>query len=116
VAQIKPARRRVPIIDYHDHVLADVHETTLTSLAAAHGNSLADLATTKVKVLLDRPELAAAVSAFATVAPTASLRDARTAMGTVQGANDVFVTAGGGRQEAVVGWLTNTDLAQFSAF
>jgi len=44
---------------------------------------------------------------FATVKPDATLADAQTAMESVKDCEDVFVTSQGGRQDEVVGWITD---------
>lgn len=62
--------------------------------------------------LLKVPELAKEIQAIAVVGPDDVLGTARARMAGVEGCWDVFVTQGGGRKGAVVGWLTNTDLAK----
>lgn len=113
VSLLGPGRRRIPILDSKDAVIYVVHEATLTAFAAAAGKQLSQL-TEKMSDLLARSELAKAVQAIAVVPPTAVLEEARARMKAVEGCNDVFVTSGGQRQDPVVGWLTNTDLAQAS--
>lgn len=49
---------------------------------------------------------------FATVPDTASVAEARAALAAVPGAKDVFVTEDGTAKGAVLGWLTNSDLAR----
>ena len=44
---------------------------------------------------------------FATIKPDASLADAKAAMESVKDCEDVFVTSQGGRQDAVLGWITD---------
>jgi hypothetical protein len=44
---------------------------------------------------------------FATIKPNASLADAQIAMENVADCEDVFVTAQGGRQDEVLGWITD---------
>lgn len=44
---------------------------------------------------------------FATIKPDATLADAQTAMESVKDSEDVFVTSQGGRQDDVVGWITD---------
>jgi hypothetical protein len=51
------------------------------------------------------------VEAIAFVGSGAVVADARAAMRSVEGCNDVFVTASGKKEDPVIGWLTNTDLA-----
>jgi hypothetical protein len=49
---------------------------------------------------------------FAVVSERASLADAKHAMLSVAGCQDVFVTANGIRSEPVLGWITNVDIAR----
>ena len=49
---------------------------------------------------------------FVVVKRQSSLAEAKSAMLTRPGCSDVFVTAGGGRNEPVQGWLTNVDIAR----
>ena len=51
-------------------------------------------------------------TSFAAVGPTARLRDVNAIMAASPSIQDVFVTANGQRDERIVGWITNTMLAQ----
>jgi hypothetical protein len=64
--------------------------------------------------LLAEPELQAMVTKIAIVARNSTLADAKAAMASVEGCQDVFVTSTGQRNEAVVGWITNVDIANHS--
>ena len=93
---------RIPILDPAGALVYVVHDSTI--------NSAAPNPTTQK--IVDLPDDAKkAITAVGTVGPNALLRDARAAMTAVEGCNDVFVTEGGKRTDAVVGWITNTDLA-----
>jgi hypothetical protein len=61
--------------------------------------------------LLAKPEFRSQVEAIAYVGPDADLAQARAAMRSVTGCNDVFVTKQGQPSDPVIGWLTNTQLA-----
>lgn len=110
LAKMTPDRQRVPIFTVSQAVAYVVHRSTLDSFAAAVGKQ-PDQLTEKISDLQTKPELASAISALAFVTATGVLADARSAMAAVPGCNDVFVTASGKQTDAVIGWLTNTDLA-----
>jgi hypothetical protein len=104
------AGQRVPIFNANGGVVYVVHKSSIDAFAG----TLAEGDTTAGKTMADLrlvPRLKAAVEAIATVPPNGVLADARAAMRSVSGCNDVFVTTDGGRDSQVVGWLTNTLLA-----
>jgi len=114
-AKMAPGRARVPILNDRDAVVYVVHESTLTKFAAsATPPKQVSQLTEKMSDLLNDPDLAAAVKAIAVVGPDANLAAARAAMKAVEHCNDVFVTSRGRRDDPVLGWLTNTDLAAIS--
>jgi hypothetical protein len=51
-------------------------------------------------------------SSFAAVGPAARLRDVKAIMASSHEVQDVFVTATGNREDPIIGWVTNTMLAQ----
>jgi len=101
---------RLPILDDADAVLYVVHRSTITAFADAVAKDPGTLTETMAD-LLGRADLKKAVEAIGFVRPDAVVAEARAAMRSVQGCNDVFVTVHGKPQDPVVGWLTNTDLA-----
>jgi hypothetical protein len=107
-------RRRVPILGASGEALYLVHDSTLNQFASSLSKDPADSSafTETMGDLLAVPELRSLVEAFAFVDQDAVVADARAAMRLVEQANDVFVTATGQRTEPVLGWLTNTDLAE----
>jgi hypothetical protein len=63
--------------------------------------------------VLEQPEMKQLFeSSFAVVPKNASLAEAKAAMETKADCRDVFVTENGRRDEAVLGWLTNVDIAR----
>lgn len=96
------SRHRIPILHPSGAVVHVVHDSTINAFAPAP-------AAEKVSDLPS--ELRQAVDALGFVGPSAVVKDARAAMSAVPGCNDVFVTESGKREDPIVGWLTNTDLA-----
>lgn len=103
---------RIPILDASGAVLYVVHKATIDSFASSLQTPRDPAALTETMgVLLDNPDLKKLVEAIGFVGPTAVVEEARTAMRSVEGCNDVFVTTSGNKDGPVIGWLTNTDLA-----
>lgn len=105
------ALRRMPILKSDGCVAHVMHESTISLFAAHKNKQPSEFTTETVADLLAVQELAALVNAIGFVASDADLGDARAAMRSVKGCNDVFVTQRGRSEEAVIGWLTNTELA-----
>jgi hypothetical protein len=109
---------RVPIFAPGDVVRYIVHESLLNKFIAetAKTNPGFDLAALTLSDFLAHPvgdqTLKDWVSSKAFVKADATLADARDAMLTVKGCQDVFVTQSGKPDEAVIGWLTNTDITR----
>jgi hypothetical protein len=106
-------RHRIPILNDSGAVLYVVHESTIAAFADTVKKDPADPTqlTETIADLLQHDVFRKAVEAIGFVGPDAVLADARTAMRSVEGCNDVFVTTSGRRGDAIIGWLTNTDLA-----
>ena len=104
---------RIPILGDSGQVLYIVHRVIIDQFAGSLSKDPSDAAafSETLGALLAVAELKALVEAYAFVAQDDVLSDARAAMRAVEGANDVFVTASGQRSEAIIGWLTNTDMA-----
>lgn len=106
-------RGRIPILTDKQVALYVVHEPDIDKYAQAKGTSASTLtpADTLAQLLAD-PATVSAVSNFVTVPATATLGDARSALGKAMDAKDVFVTDTGQKSGVVLGWLTNSDLAR----
>ncbi|WP_426594996.1 hypothetical protein ACPPVS_05345 [Cellulomonas sp. McL0617] len=105
---------RVPIFSADKKALFVVHEPDIDKYAQVKGVTAAALATvdTMQALCAQSPDLNTAVTSFGTVLPTATIADARTALRSVVGAKDLFVTENGKADGTVVGWITNSDLAR----
>ncbi|HJQ34097.1 MAG TPA: TIR domain-containing protein [Pyrinomonadaceae bacterium] len=104
---------RIPLFSAEAHPLYIIHRSMIDKflvqrmLAGVTPNdvTLADL-------LADREMTKVFEETFVAVRRQASLAEARDAMVARPGCNDVFVTEDGGRDEPVIGWLTNVDLVK----
>ncbi len=103
--------RRIPILSSAGAVIYVVHDSTIAKYAEAKQKRLSELSTETMGDLLADAELKAQVEAIGLVAANADLGQARAAMRSLKGCNDVFVTQDGRRDDPVVGWITNTELA-----
>ena len=103
-------RRRIPILENTGRVLYVLHDSTLDAYCLANGEDPSSTSKTLGDLLGDA-SAGAAVQAIGFVRGDAKVADARAAMQTIAGCNDVFVTYGGGSDDPMLGWLTNTDLA-----
>lgn len=103
-------RQRIPVVNHQNIVQVIVHESTLHAYAAKVGEALDSLSKTIGDLLNDRV-LGPRIQAMAFVAEDDQIAKSRRAMQVVTECNDVFVTKHGQPSEAMIGWLTNTDLA-----
>jgi hypothetical protein len=107
-------RNRVPIVSNEGHLLYIIHRSMIEQFISNRvlftvdekgpGDfTLADLlADSQMKRMFE--------STFAVVHRRATLAEAKTAMLATPSCLDVFVTAGGRRDEPILGWLTNRDI------
>jgi hypothetical protein len=103
---------RIPILNAAGAVLYVVHKATIDAFAGSLLPPKDPAALTETMGdLLDQPDLRKLVEAIGFVGPNAVVEEARAAMRSVPGCNDVFVTASTKKDDRVIGWLTNTDLA-----
>lgn len=109
---------RVAIFAPNDIIKYIIHEGTLNKFIAdnAAAGTVIDLTTAKLPDFLafkiGDEDVKTIVSKMAFVKLDANLQDARTAMLAIKGAQDVFVTKSGKKDEAVEGWLSNTDITK----
>ena len=103
--------RRIPILSSTGAVLYVLHDSAIAKYAEGKQKRLSDITSETFADLVADAELKAQVEAIGFVAASADLGQARAAMRSVKGCNDVFVTQDGRRDGPVVGWITNTELA-----
>lgn len=109
---------RAPVFRTGDSAKYVIHDSTLAKFVAdramaqpgsvTNATRLSDMLPYKIGT----EDFKSIVSKIAFVGLDASLSDARDAMVAVKGAQDVFITKNGKPEEAVEGWLTNTDFAR----
>jgi hypothetical protein len=106
-------RHRIPILNESAVALYVVHDSTIASFADSVNKNPSDSNqfTETIDDLLQNDALRNLIEAMGFVGPDAVLGEARAAMRSIEGCNDVFVTTGGRKGDPVIGWLTNTDLA-----
>jgi hypothetical protein len=106
-------KNRLPILDNSGAILYILHDSTIAAFALKVTKDPTDQTafTETMDNLLQDAELKKAVEAIAIAGPEADVAEARIKMRSVEGCNDVFVTARGQKADPVIGWLTNTDLA-----
>jgi hypothetical protein len=109
---------RIAIFAPNNVIKYIIHEATLNKFIAdnAAAGTAVDLTTAKLPDLLafkiGGEDVKSIVSKMAFVKLDANLQDARTAMLAIKGAQDVFVTKSGKKDEPVEGWLSNTDITK----
>jgi hypothetical protein len=88
-----------------------IHRSTtdrFLSKAAAAEKQVGELQQLTLNDLLADPDFTANLrNAFAVVPETATLADAKRAMGSLPSCQDVFVTRTGASTEPISGWITN---------
>jgi hypothetical protein len=107
-------KSRVPLVDAQMRPLYIVHRSMIDQFMlerARAGAAPQDLDALTLADLLAEPGMSEMFqSTFTVVSAEATLADVRKAMGNLPDVRDVFVTAAGGRDEPILGWLTNVDL------
>jgi hypothetical protein len=107
---------RIPILGGEFRPMYVVHRSMIDKfivkqvLSASGNSSPNDL--TLADLLADAEMKGLFESTFVVVKRAATIADATSAMRTSHGCSDIFVTDGGGRNEPVLGWLTNVDIAR----
>jgi hypothetical protein len=107
---------RLPVLFPDDIALYIIHLSALDQFLAAEALKTPPVANmnqlTLKNLLEDAPDLGRILAgSFALIKESASLADAKIAMETTPNCQDVFVTQNGKNGEAVIGWITNNELA-----
>jgi len=105
---------RVPILNGKKHPLYIVHRSMIDKFVAENvwGKSGKNPEDFTLADLLAEPEMKEMFeNTFVAISQQCSLAEAKSAMLARPGCSDVFVTENGKRDEAVIGWLTNVDIA-----
>ena len=110
-------RNRIPILTDEGAPLYIVHRSMIEQFIANRALQLdgaQDPRTLTLADLLADPNMKSLFASFTVVARQATLASAITAMNSLKGCSDVFVTNGGTPGELVLGLLTNVDIARSS--
>ena len=111
-------RGRLPILDGKGRARFIVHQGLmdrflLDAMGRPEAQGAVGHADLTLGHLLDDPECGAiAGTTFAAVGPDATVSDVDNAMRALPSCRDVFVTADGTKDGAVLGWLTNVDIGR----
>jgi hypothetical protein len=104
---------RMPLFSAENHPLYIVHRSMIDKFIVRSIKARQNPADLTLSDLLADAEMKRIFEeTFVVVKRQASLAEARDAMAARPNCSDVFVTEGGGRDEPVVGWLTNVDLVR----
>lgn len=109
---------RIPLFDHEGHPMYIVHRSMIDKfivkrvMSAVGSVNPADLTLADLLSDLEMKEMFE--NTFVVVKRQATLAEAKSAMVSKPGCSDVFVTAGGGRNEPIQGWLTNVDIVRSS--
>ncbi len=107
---------RMPFLTDDNRVKLIVHRSMVDRylagmITSSQAGNIAEISV--LDMLRDDPALKVLFeSSFAAVGPAARLRDVKAIMASSHDVQDVFVTATGKMEDPIIGWLTNTMLAQ----
>ena len=108
------SKNRVPLVDAQMRPLYGVHRSMIDQFMLERvraGTTPQDLNDLTLTDLLAEPGMSEIFqTTFAVVSAQSTLADVRKVMASQPDVRDVFVTAEGGRDEPILGWLTNVDL------
>lgn len=104
---------RIPLFSAQNHPLYIIHRSMIDKFLVPRLLSGVNADEITLSALLADDEMTKVFEeTFVVVRREASLAEAKDAMVARPGCNDVFVTQNGGRDEPVVGWLTNVDIVR----
>jgi hypothetical protein len=109
---------RLPIVTSENTPRYVIHRSTIDrfiSKAAAAGKQAAELQQLTLRDLLTDQDFKTRLeNTFAIVPETATLADAKRAMGSLPSCQDVFITRTGASSEPILGWITNVIIEENS--
>jgi hypothetical protein len=110
---------RMPFLTDDNRVKLIVHRSMVDRYLAGRvtAGNIEDIATLSMLEMLGEEATLKLLfeSSFSAVGPTARLREVNAIMAANHDVQDVFVTATGLREDPIIGWITNTMLAQHFA-
>jgi hypothetical protein len=112
----KAKRNRLPVLDDKGAGVYVIHLSSLTDFVAERSLGGMDPKDIEKLTIADltkhsRTDLLDKIRAWRCVPRAATLADAKTAMEGLSDCSDVFVTESGGKEEPVIGWVTNVEIA-----
>jgi len=103
---------RIPIFDQNKCLKYLVHQSAFFQYGYKVGLVDEGNRQRTLKDLLEYDDLKETLQTFAVMPPGGTLADAKAYMDRVDGAQDVFVTSHGDRNDPVLGWVTNADIVK----
>lgn len=105
---------RIPVLSEKDFPANILHKSTIVEFLYNQSRTQPppDPATLTLQSLLDSAEIKKMADNFAVVREDGTLADAKAAMDSKPGCQDIFVTKGGTKDEVLTGWLTNNTIAE----
>jgi hypothetical protein len=115
----KAKRNRLPVLDDKGAGVYVIHLSTLTDFVAQKSFDGTDPKAMEKLTIADfaknaRTDLRDKIRAWASVPRGDTLADTKTAMERLSDCSDVFVTESGRKDEPVIGWVTNAEIALHS--
>jgi len=111
----KRGRQRLPIFSEHGVVRFIVHLSTINAFISQCALERRPVDALTFGDLIAEPAHAELLrTSFGVVSETATLAEAKAALEQGRAREDVFITRSGGRDEPVVGWITDNDLVRLS--
>lgn len=101
---------RTPIFSPQKAPLLVVHSQPVDAVIASKAAANQSVAGLTVADLMAASQTPTVVQSFALIGETATLSDAKAAMESQSGCQDVFITKTGRAGESVIGWLTNNEI------
>jgi flagellar biosynthesis protein FliQ len=105
---------RIPVLTDKEFPANIVHKSTIVEFLFDKGKIQPppDLTTFTLQDLLNDAEANRLANNFAVIREDGTLADAKAAMDSKPGCQDVFITKGGTKDEPLTGWLTNNTIAE----
>jgi hypothetical protein len=107
---------RLPILDEHDYPKYMLHRSAIEQYLVKKVREGVDPKNLTLQNLLDdSPELKQLVeTSFVVVKEGATLAEAKAKMDAAAKCEDIFITAGGTKNEPITGWITNVIIQEYS--
>lgn len=111
---------RIPVLNYNSNLLYVIHQSIIykfifdKSIAASKDGKPFDVKALTLEEFLRQDDIKELVTdAVAFINKDATVLEAKEAMEEIRNCQDVFITENGGREEKIIGWLTNNDIIKY---